>query len=299
MRVIVAGSKGMLAKDLIPVLMESHEVLEFSKELFDITDIEGIEKIIKREKPDAVINCAAYTAVDRAESEPEKARVLNAKGPEILAKACCNAGARLVHVSTDFVFDGKTPRPYKEDDAVNPIGVYGRTKLEGETAVRSLMENYVIVRTSWLYGNEGESFPKKILSKASAVETLSVVFDQAGSPTYTVDLARAIERLLSAPPGTYHFSNEGVASWYDFAYAVIEAFKKRNVEFKLKTIKPVLTEEYLTPAGRPAYSVLDKAKYKRITGMVIPHWLDAVERYAERKSADSPFFKGGRGIPSD
>ena len=292
MRVIVTGSKGMLARDIIPVLEENHEVLEFSKEFLDITDLSKIEKILGNEKPDVLINCAAYTAVDRAESEPEKAYLLNAKGPGILAKACHKAGIRLVHVSTDFVFDGKTPRPYKEDDEVNPIGVYGKSKLEGEIAVRSSTENYVIVRTSWLYGHEGESFPEKILSKASAPsasggadETISVVFDQVGSPTYTVDLARAVERLLPAPPGVYHFSNEGVASWYDFAYAVIEAFKKRKVEFKLKGIKPVLSGQYQTPAPRPAYSVLDKAKYKSITGMDIPHWLDAVERYAERKIA--------------
>jgi len=292
MRVIVTGSKGMLARDIIPVLEENHEVLEFSKEFLDITDLSKIEKILGNEKPDVLINCAAYTAVDRAESEPEKAYLLNAKGPGILAKACHKAGIRLVHVSTDFVFDGKTPRPYKEDDEVNPIGVYGKSKLEGEIAVRSSTENYVIVRTSWLYGHEGESFPEKILSKASAVETLEVVFDQVGSPTYTVDLARAVERLLPAPPGVYHFSNEGVASWYDFAYAVIEAFKKRKVEFKLKAIKPVLSGQYRDPsfgrvprAPRPAYSVLDKAKYKSITGMDIPHWLDAVERYAERKIA--------------
>src|SRR3990170_1209029 len=283
MRVIVTGSKGMLARDIIPVLEENHEVLEFSKEFLDITDLSKIEKILGNEKPDVLINCAAYTAVDRAESEPEKAYLLNAKGPGILAKACHKAGIRLVHVSTDFVFDGKTPRPYKEDDEVNPIGVYGKSKLEGENAVRSSTENHVIVRTSWLYGHEGESFPEKILSKASVVETISVVFDQVGSPTYTVDLARAVERLLPAPPGVYHFSNEGVASWYDFAYAIIEAFKKRKVEFKLKAIRPVATEQFPARAPRPAYSVMDKAKYKRITGMYIPHWLDAVERYAERK----------------
>lgn len=283
MRVIVTGSKGMLARDMIPVLKENHEVLEFSKEFLDITDLSKIEKILGNEKPDVLINCAAYTAVDRAESEPEKAYLLNAKGPEILAKACHKAGIRLVHVSTDFVFDGKTPRPYKEDDEVNPAGVYGKSKLKGEIAVRSSTENHVIVRTSWLYGHEGESFPEKILSKASVVETISVVFDQVGSPTYTVDLARAVERLLPAPSGVYHFSNEGVASWYDFAYAVIEAFKKKKVGFKLKAIKPVLTGQYQTPAPRPAYSVLDKAKYKSITGMDIPHWLDALERYAERK----------------
>lgn len=292
MRVIVTGSKGMLARDMIPVLKENHEVLEFSKELLDITDLSKIEKILGNEKPDALINCAAYTAVDRAESEPGNAYLLNAKGPGILAKACHKAFVRLVHVSTDFVFDGKTPRPYKEDDEVNPAGVYGKSKLEGEIAVRSSTENYVIVRTSWLYGQGGESFPEKILSKASAVESLEVVFDQVGSPTYTVDLALAVERLLPAPPGVYHFSNEGVASWYDFAYAVIEAFKKRKAEFKLKAIKPVLTGQYLDPssgrvprAPRPAYSVLDKAKYKRITGMDIPHWLDAVARYAERKTS--------------
>jgi len=272
MRVIVTGSKGMLARDIIPVLEENHEVLEFSKEFLDITDLSKIEKILGNEKPDVLINCAAYTAVDRAESEPEKAYLLNAKGPGILAKACHKAGIRLVHVSTDFVFDGKTPRPYKEDDEVNPIGVYGKSKLEGEIAVRSSTENYVIVRTSWLYGHEGESFPEKILSKASAPsasggadETISVVFDQVGSPTYTVDLARAVERLLPAPPGVYHFSNEGVASWYDFAYAVIEAFKKRKVEFKLKAIKPVLSGQYRDPsfgrvprAPRPAVRAIPR-----------------------------------------
>ncbi len=281
MKFFVAGSKGMLASDLIQLLEERGEVLSGDLPDFDITDKEAVENCLRGISPDVVINCAAYTAVDRAEEEKETAYAVNGRGADNLAEACGKLKARLVHISTDFVFDGGKSRPYVENDEPNPISVYGSSKLEGERIIQDVMSDYVIIRTSWLYGQHGNNFVKTISHLATDREDLGIVFDQVGTPTYTKDLSRAIINLISAEPGIYNFSNEGVCSWYDFASEIIALLKNKGEPMKLKDLRPILTEEYPTPAIRPPYSVLDKSKYKKSTSNTIPHWRGGLIRYFE------------------
>jgi dTDP-4-dehydrorhamnose reductase len=276
MKTLITGAGGMLAAEVARIL---EGAVALSKKELDITDEASVKEALKEFSPEIVINCAGYTAVDAAERDTQRAHLANAFGPRNIAKWSNAVKARLIHISTDFVFDGNSAVPYKEDDAANPLSVYGKTKLEGEANIMRSTEDFVIIRTSWLYGR-GDCFPKKILALAMEKEELAVVYDQIGSPTYAVDLAQAIRALLGAPAGVYHFSNEGVASRYDFAYATLEEFKKRGREFKLKTLRPVRTVEAAATARRPACSVLDKGKYKQTTGKTIPHWMDALRRYA-------------------
>ena len=282
MKLIVTGAKGMLAGDLLP-LLEDYEVRAFTKEELDITDEEAIRAALAEENPHILVNCAAYTNVDGAEDEEEMAYTINARAPGFLAQECKRIGARLVHISTDFVFDGSKPRPYTEEDLPKPLNFYGLSKLDGEREIQKHTDNFVIIRTSWLYGHRGKNFPKTILTRAGELEELRVVYDQVGTPTYTVDLAHAIVELLSAPAGIYNFSNEGVASWYDFAYNIVELAKKEAVALRVKTIRPILSEELNLKATRPHYSVLHKDKYRRYTGLPIPHWLDGLERWLSRE----------------
>ena len=282
MKLIVTGAKGMLAGDLLPLLAD-YEVRAFSKEELDITDDEAIRDALERENPHIVINCAAYTNVDGAEDEEERAYSINARAPGLLAHECRRIGARLVHISTDFVFDGSKPQPYTEDDLPKPLNFYGLSKLDGEREIQKQTENFIIIRTSWLYGHGGKNFPRTILTRAKELEELKVVYDQVGTPTYTVDLAHAIVALLSAPTGIYNFSNEGVASWYDFAYNIIGLARKEGAKLKANSIKPILSKELNLKATRPHYSVLHKAKYRRHTGKEIPHWLDGLERWLKKE----------------
>jgi len=284
MKYFVAGARGMLASDLIPMLEKKGDVICGCRPGFDITDPDKVNKSLKAYMPDIVINCAAYTAVDKAESDKEAAFGINEKGAENLARACRETGAKLVHVSTDFVFDGKSNQPYTEDDTTNPAGVYGASKLAGEISIKDAADDYLIVRTSWLYGKKGNNFVKTILRLASEREELGIVYDQTGTPTYTKDLAEGIINLIeNKASGIYHFSNEGVCSWYDFAHEIIDIAEKRGEKFKLKKLRPILTEDYPAPAKRPAYSVLDKAKYKEATSREVPHWRDGLKRYLEEQ----------------
>ena len=282
MRFFVAGARGMLASDLIPLLKKKGDVKCGSRPDFDICDPDKVLENLKAYMPDIVVNCAAYTAVDKSESEKETAFKVNGKGPEILAKVCKDIGAKLVHISTDFVFDGESNQPYKEDNATNPIGIYGASKLAGEESIINAPDDYLIVRTSWLYGKNGNNFVKTILRLASEREELGIVYDQTGTPTYTKDLAEGIINLIEAKAfGIYHFSNEGLCSWYDFAHEIIGIAEEMGEKFKLKKLKPILTEDYPSPAKRPAYSVLNKAKYKETTSQEIPHWRDGLKKYLE------------------
>lgn len=284
MKIFVAGARGMLASDLIPMLENLGEVECSSRPDFDITDADQVYKILDTHSPDILINCAAYTAVDKAESDKEMAFEVNEKGPLNLARACSERGTKLVHISTDFVFDGKGNHPYKEDDKVNPIGVYGASKLAGELSIKNTAEEHLIIRTSWLYGKNGNNFVKTIIRLASEREELGIVYDQTGTPTYTKDLAEGIIKLIEAKAfGIYHFSNEGVCSWYDFAHEIIGVAEEMGEKFKLKKLKPILTEDYPSPAKRPAYSVLNKAKYKETTSLEIPHWRDGLKKYLEEE----------------
>jgi len=279
MKALVTGAKGQLAADLLGLL----EAAGFSSAAFasgelDISDGAAVADAVRRARPGVIINAAAYTKVDLAEKEKERAYAVNAIGAESLAKAAKEQGCAIVHVSTDFVFDGRTPVPYSEDAAANPLSVYGASKLAGERAVAAATDAHVIVRTSWLYGANGHNFVKTVLRLASERETLRIVYDQAGTPTWTADLASAIVEAVKAieaggkPWGLYHYSNEGVASWYDFAVAVCEEAAATGMGLKCKRVEPILTSEYPLPAVRPAYSVLNKAKMKKTFGIEIPHW---------------------------
>ena len=283
MKFYLVGSRGMLASDLALMLEDCGEVIKRDLPELDITNIACVRKDIRAAAPDIVINCAAYTAVDKAEEEESTCHAVNALGAGNIATVCKELGIRMVHISTDFVFDGEACRPYTEEDTTAPVSVYGKTKLAGESLIRQGMDDYLIVRTSWLYGRHGNNFVKTISRLVAERDSLGIIYDQTGTPTYTKDLAEAIINLISvkAEPGIYHFSNEGLCSWYDFAYEIIRILQLRGESLKLKELTPILSKEYPTAAARPAYSVMDKSKYKRVTSKTIPHWRDGLIRYFE------------------
>ena len=278
MNVLVTGSNGQLAS-CIKDLAKQYDGLNFIytdyKEL-DICDLNQVNTFFKSNKKiDYCINCAAYTAVDKAESDVEKAFEINANGAKNLAIACREFDAILIQISTDFVFDGEKKEPYTETDVAKPISVYGASKLQGEIEIKQILETYFILRTSWLYSEHGANFMKTMLRLAETRDEISVVSDQIGTPTYAGDLADVILKIISSKNtnfGLYHYSNEGVASWYDFAKTIFEA---SNLKIKLNTIK---TEAYPTPAKRPFYSVMDKEKIKTSLGVETPHWRDGLVR---------------------
>jgi len=282
MKIIVTGAGGQLGSDLAKRLSAAGlESVNLDSSALDITDREAARRVFRREKPAIVINCAAYVKVDQAESEAEAAFKINAEGPAILAEEASRAGAALAHVSTDFVFDGAKSSPYTEEDETNPLNVYGRSKLEGERRVMEKQPRSVIVRTSWLYGSRGSNFVKTMIRLAEDRETLRVVCDQVGRPTWTGDLADALVSIAKriqggdSPYGIYHYSNEGFASWFDFAKAIVDEAGS-GACLKCKEVIPVSTAEYPTPATRPRYSVLDSAKIKATFGLDIPHWRDSL-----------------------
>jgi dTDP-4-dehydrorhamnose reductase len=249
--------------------------VDTSTRRLDITDLEAVRAIVREERIGAVINCAAFTNVDAAESQPELAELLNAKAPEHLAVAMREAGGLLVHISTDYIF-GAEPynRPCREDQAGTPTGVYGLTKLHGEQAIRRVGCDHVILRTAWLYSEFGKNFARTMLQLTATKPQVKVVFDQVGTPTYAGDLAAAIVTILQRPVcGTYHYSNEGVCSWFDFAKAVA-----RMAGHDACDIQPCHSDEYPSPVKRPAYSVLDKTKVKETFGLTIPYWTDSLRR---------------------
>jgi len=276
MVVLVTGSNGQLGQALHAIAANFADVdfiFKTSTEL-DITNKEHCIAVFEAIKPDYCINAAAYTAVDKAESEADKAYAINVKGVENIAQSCKNTNTTLVHVSTDFVFDGSNSIPYTEEDQTNPMGVYGQTKLEGEVIVEHILDRYYIIRTSWVYSQFANNFMKTMLRLASERDQLSVVNDQVGTPTHAVDLANALLSIINFDAehqglklsGIYNFSNEGVCTWYDFAKKIFEV---NHIEIK---VNPIGSESYPTPAKRPAYSVLDKTKIKKIFGIAIPDW---------------------------
>lgn len=289
MKVFVAGSKGMLAADLGARLAErGHAVLKGDLPALDITDVNSLRKTIEELGPDVVVNCAAYTAVDRAEEQRELAFKVNGEGAANLATVCRGTGSQLVHISTDFVFDGKKGTPYKESDATGPVNAYGASKLDGEVNVRKILPGSLIVRTSWLYGAGGSNFVKTIIRLSLEKESLDVVEDQVGCPTYTVDLAEAVVNLVEAGrTGTFHFSNDGVTSWYDFASEIVETLKQKGAPLRLKDLRPVSTDQFPRPARRPRYSVLDKTKYREAIGADIPNWQEALKRFIGSHSLEA------------
>jgi len=265
LRALIIGHRGMLAQDLNrELLSRGWEIVGVDLPEFDLTDPVSVAQIATGAFGPIrwVFNCAAYTAVDRAESEPNAAMNVNALGPGYLAAACQMAGIRLIHISTDFVFDGVGAIPYTEEDVVNPTSVYGRSKREGELGVLSALPGAIIVRTAWLYGPLGKSFPRTMIQAWLSGKSLRVVADQTGCPTYTADLAKVLVDLAEreAPGGIWHASGEEVMTWYDFARVAIEQYAQEFGLAQKMDLSPVSTSEYPTPAKRPAYSVLSGAK---------------------------------------
>ena len=261
MKLLLTGAGGQLGQALLAAVPAGWTVQALPRAECDIGDAAAVQAAMARHAPQAVVNAAAYTAVDRAESEPEAAYRCNAAGPAHLARACRDAGVRLVHISTDFVFDGRQSTPYAPQDPVAPLGVYGQSKWEGEQAVRAQAgDAATILRTAWVYGPSGHNFVRTMLRLLGEREELGVVSDQIGSPTSTASLAQAIYALLAGDAGrgeTLHWTDAGVASWYDFAHAIREYAREARPAQRWAALRPNRTAEYPTPARRPAYSVLD------------------------------------------
>jgi dTDP-4-dehydrorhamnose reductase len=276
MRILVTGSNGQLGTELRLLSLQSTEFsFTFTDyEELDITDQEQVNSFISALKPEWIINCAAYTAVDNAEQEPEKAMLLNAEAVALLAKAAQRENCRFVQISTDYVFDGHSFKPYQAEDQINPAGVYARSKAQGESMASMYNTGSIIIRTSWLYSAYGNNFVKTIRRVGKERGALKVVADQIGSPTWAADLAEAIVKLISinAPSGIYHFTNEGICSWFDFAKAIIE-LSEINCE-----VSPTDTAGYPLPAPRPFYSVLDKTKYVNVSGQTVPYWRESLKK---------------------
>lgn len=293
MNILVTGANGQLGNEmrLISKEMTDHfiftdvtEVEGLETTLLDITNLEAVKEVVKTHKVDCIVNCAAYTNVDKAETDVDFCRTLNAKAPQNLAIAMKEAGGLLIHVSTDYVFGGDPYNiPCREDQKGTPTGVYGLTKLEGEENIKAAGCDYVIIRTAWLYSEFGKNFVKTMLNLTATKPQLKVVFDQAGTPTYAYDLAKAIEVVLKdyakeqpastySKTGIYHFSNEGVCSWYDFTKTIAAMAGHTECD-----IQPCHSNEFPSPVKRPAYSVLDKTKIKETFGIRIPYWTDSLK----------------------
>lgn len=275
---MVTGAGGQLGSELRKIGFSPLDEVFFTDVAeLDITDRKAVENYVSRNEIDTIVNCAAYTAVDKAEEEPEKAELVNVKAVENLAEVAEKEGCLLVHVSTDYVFDGTASEPYTEKSPVNPQTVYGRTKLAGERAIRKSGCLAIIVRTAWLYSEFGGNFMKTMLRLAGEKGELHVVCDQVGTPTYAADLAAAIVHMLADESvadktGIYHFSNEGICSWCDFAREIMRLSGNKC------TVNGITTAEYPAKAHRPAYSVLDKTKIKQTFGVAVPEWREALER---------------------
>lgn len=293
MNILVTGANGQLGNEmrLISKDMTDHfiftdvtEVEGVETTLLDITNLDAVREMVKTHKVNCIVNCAAYTNVDKAETDVDFCRTLNAKAPQNLALVMKEVGGLLVHVSTDYVFGGDPYNvPCREDQKGTPTGVYGLTKLEGEENIKTAGCDYVIIRTAWLYSEFGKNFVKTMLNLTATKPQLKVVFDQAGTPTYAYDLARAIETVLKdyakeqpasaySKTGIYHFSNEGVCSWYDFTKTIAAMAGHTECD-----IQPCHSNEFPSPVKRPAYSVLDKTKIKETFGLRIPYWTDSLK----------------------
>ena len=276
MRILITGCNGQLGNEmqLLEKVNPQHTYFNTDVAELDITDQKAVETFVSENEIDGIVNCAAYTAVDKAEANAELALLLNATAPGYLAKAVGDRGGWMIQVSTDYVFDGTKYKPYVETDPVCPNSVYGNTKLAGEESVMKGCENTMIIRTAWLYSTFGNNFVKTMIRLGKEKPELGVIFDQIGTPTYARDLAVAIFEAINqgVKPGIYHFSNEGVISWYDFTKAI-----HRIAGITTCHVRPLHTEEYPTPANRPHYSVLDKTKIKQTYGIEVPYWEESRE----------------------
>ncbi len=274
MRVLVTGAGGQVGRALLEAAPAEMEVIGCGHADLDIADAEAVRESVAKHCPQWIINAAAYTAVDKAESEPDLAQSINAAGARHLAAATRGSGARLIHLSTDFVFDGAASVPYRPEAATNPLNVYGRTKRDGELAVlEELPDRSVIVRTAWVYAATGSNFVRTMLRVLGAKGSARVVADQVGTPTAARSLAETLWRIVARPDirGVHHWTDAGVASWYDFAVAIAEEGARLGLLPPTVTVAPIATEDYPTPARRPAYSVLDKRSLMSL-GFTPPHW---------------------------
>ena len=292
MNILVTGANGQLGNEMRRIAAQSQDTYVFTDiveqegvatTLLDITDLEAVRRLVAEQHVEAIVNCAAYTNVDAAESNEALAERLNADAPENLAKAMKEVGGWLVQISTDYVF-GREPynRPCREDQTGTPTGVYGLTKLHGEQKILATGCRHIIIRTAWLYSEFGKNFCKTMLQLTATRPSLKVVFDQCGTPTYAWDLALAIQHILArcasaenpdAYQGIYHFSNEGVCSWYDFTKMIAEYSGRTACD-----IQPCHSNEFPSPVARPAYSVLDKTKIKQTFGVAVPYWTDSLKQ---------------------
>jgi len=276
-KILVTGANGQLGKELAVAAsrVAQFEFVFLSKEDLDIDDVQKVHDFFTRTKPDYCINCAAYTAVDKAETESQKAFQINATAVGVLAGACKQAGTRLIHVSTDYVFDGNSSRPLNEEDPTGPVNIYGSSKLAGEQLALRHNEQTLVIRTSWVYSQFGNNFVKTMIRLMAERETVKVINDQIGSPTYAADLADLILLIAASGKfvsGIYHYSNLGETSWFEFAQTIQELIGSTC------QIVPIPTSEYPTPAKRPKYSLLDKGKIVNTYGVQIPYWRDSLAR---------------------
>jgi dTDP-4-dehydrorhamnose reductase len=279
--ILVTGANGQVGQELqfLASQFPDFEFIFTDRSVLDITDKLSVEKLFEENDFMYCVNCAAYTAVDKAEEEQDLARKINTEAVENLAKACKKFGTQFIHISTDYVYHSETiNRPYREDDMTNPQGVYAATKLEGDLIATQLLDTAIVLRTSWVYSSFGNNFVKTMIRLGEKLDSLRVIFDQIGTPTYARDLAygilKIIEKIESKTVqnygGIYHFSNEGVTSWYDFALAIFEA---KEIDI---AVTPIETKDYPTPAKRPHFSLMNKAKIRSTFGLEIPHWKDAL-----------------------
>lgn len=273
-KIAVTGASGQLGKNLqLQANMLPGQWHFFSSEELDITNIEQLEKHFLNQSFDYIINCAAYTKVDLAETEKQKAENVNSLGVKNIAEVCNKSNTTLIHISTDFVFDGNSNKPIKETETPNPINIYGQTKFAGEQQIQDKLHKYFILRTGWLYSSLGQNFLLTMKRLSKEKKELNVICDQVGTPTHTSVLIKAINEIRkvnSAAYGIYNVANEGVASWYDFAYEILKHSKSSC------KLNPIMTEEYPTPAQRPTFSVLDKTKFKRVFQTDFPHWKESL-----------------------
>ena len=280
MNILITGCNGQLGREMqrLETQMKEHQWWNTDVEELDITDQKAIEEFVTTHEIDGIVNCAAYTAVDKAEENKQLATALNAEAPAYLAVAIAKRKGWIIQISTDYVFDGTQHTPYTETDTPCPNSVYGATKLAGEVAVRQICPKHVIIRTAWLYSVHGHNFVKTMIKLGREKSELGVIFDQIGTPTYAGDLAQTIMTIIKKGivPGTYHYSNEGVISWYDFTKAI-----HRLADITTCHVKPLHTADYPTAAKRPHYSVLDKTKIKTTYDIEIPYWEESLAKMIE------------------
>jgi dTDP-4-dehydrorhamnose reductase len=280
MRILVMGHRGMLGSDLMEALGRGHDVSGIDRDEFDITAVEDCLRVVEEFKPDVIVNAAAYTDVDGCETNRDACFAVNAEGVRNIADACKGRKTKIVHYSTDYVFDGTKGEPYLEDDPCRPINLYGESKRKGEEALIESAEDHVLIRTGWLYGRQGKNFVKAILAKAKDDGKLRVVDDQVGSPTYSLDLAQATKLLVERDSrGIYHVTNRGVCSWYQFAQRIVEYAQLSGV-----TVEPIKSSEIDRKAKRPPYSVLSNRKFMDTTRKAMRPWQVALNEYLTGQS---------------